>query len=355
MNKRRNITENIKNTLENARAEKLTTKEKEQLWASIVTRTIDSPVLKRHRRRSVGWLSVAMAAVFFGAFYFFYHYKKTDVDIVVIAKTNKMHFRDTGEVQLLDADKRSHELMADSVVNYTDAADLHETVPVVSKQNKQSRFSSINVPYGKRTEVLLEDGSKIWLNAGSTLTFPEQFAGNQREVYLEGEGYFEVKHEANRPFIVRSDYMDINVLGTTFNLSVYANDQQHTAVLLSGNIEVHETKESHFDKKILEPGTMAAVDRKKGTIAVKEAAIEESISWTKRQLLLNQTPLSEIVKKLERVYNTKILDHTGLPAADTFSGSLDLSQPLLAVLQHVYDQEEYAATQIERRVYIKRK
>lgn len=356
MKKRRNFIEDIKDTLGYARSEELTLKEKETLWKNILNQTIDSPRSQRWYRQwqQVGTVAV-LTVVAICALYFFKNPHVAEGDIVSIAKNNKVYFQSNGTIQLLDADKKSHEIAADSFINYNHGPAEPHLASATGKDDPAMRFNSINVPYGKRTEIQLEDGSKVWLNAGSVLTFPEHFATRQREIYLEGEGYFEVAHDAERPFIVRSANMDVNVLGTTFNLSVYADDPQHTAVLLSGNIEVRAAGKNRFNKQTLKPGMMAAIDSEKGTINVQEALVEESISWTKRQLLLNQMPLSDIKKKLERVYNTEIIDQSGLPGEETFSGSLDLSQPLLGVLQNVYDEEGYLTTQIERRIYIKRK
>lgn len=223
-----------------------------------------------------------------------------------------------------------------------------------TKEN-QPTFNTLTVPYGKRIEVILPDSSQVWLNAGSQLTFPTVFDKGERQVYLEGEGYFDVMGDVQRPFYVHTANMTIKVLGTTFNISSYKDDPFASTVLLSGEIELQGTGAASFDAQTLKPGTAAILHKDSKRLSISEETVENYISWTRRQLVLKNTPLTEILARLERVYNTDIVLETGVEINETFSGRLDLTQPLTSLLTTLYNPLEYQLQKEERRVRITRK
>src|SRR5690606_15971211 len=136
------------------------------------------------------------------------------------------------------------------------------------------------------------DGSKVWLNAGSQLTFPEVFDEDQRTVYLTGEGYFDIKHDARRPFYVYTADMLVTVLGTAFNVSSYRDDPFTAAVLLNGKIALKGLGDGNFEDRILEPGSRAVWQREDRTLQVKQEDTDEYVSWTRKQLVLKSTTLA---------------------------------------------------------------
>ena len=118
----------------------------------------------------------------------------------------------------------------------------NEKVIDLSKNSKpeESKMNEVVIPFGKKSQLILEDGTKVWLNAGSRMAFPTKFTGKKREVFLEGEAYFEVAHNQNLPFMVNTGEIIIKVLGTRFNISAYKTDKLTETVLLEGKVAISE-------------------------------------------------------------------------------------------------------------------
>lgn len=346
----------MKRTLEGCRDERLNKQEQAEIWSAITDRIEKNnirPASKKQRLFLMG--SVAALLLFaIGVLSYLVNKREEIYDIQMVAKINRTYLSDGKEIQLLDGDKRTHKLQTDSLVNQ----DMLKHVLAKDIQNignEAISYNSIGVPYGKRSEILLEDGTKVWLNAGSVLTFPQTFGGNQREVYIEGEAYFEVAKDPNRPFFVVSDLMKIQVLGTSFNVSAYQDDDFASTVLLTGNIAVLANNQTTFERQLLKPGMELRINRNAKTMVLHKNQGLESVSWTKKRLLLNGTNTQEIIRKLERFYNTDIDDISDLQMDETFSGGLDLTQSLPDILKLMYDQSKYVIKQEGRRIYIQKK
>lgn len=169
-----------------------------------------------------------------------------------------------------------------------------------SKNTDTSRTNTIETPIGTEYTIILADGSKVWLNAGSVLTFPESFASNSREVKLSGEAYFEVSHDSKRPFYVRSNEQTIRVFGTHFNVSSYPNENNKTT-LIAGSVQV-----SQFGKsKMLKPGQAAFTTG--GNLIVAEANIEEAMAWKNGFFYFELTPIKDALAAIKRWYNVDIV------------------------------------------------
>ncbi len=169
-----------------------------------------------------------------------------------------------------------------------------------SKNTAASRTNTIETPIGTEYTIILADGSKVWLNAGSVLTFHESFASNSREVKLTGEAYFEVSHDSKRPFYVRSNEQTIRVLGTHFNVSSYPNENNKTT-LIAGSVQV-----SQFGKsKMLKPGQAAFTTA--GNLIVAEANIEEAMAWRNGIFYFESTPIKDALAAIKRWYNVDVV------------------------------------------------
>ena len=173
----------------------------------------------------------------------------------------------------------------------------HQTV-------ESSALQSIYAPAGQRTEIMLADGTKVWLNSRSTLTFPEKFKDNNRKVKLDGEGYFVVAKNKERPFIVETSKCNVKVLGTEFNVLAYAEDSVWETSLLKGAVEIQLSDPSAGVLK-LEPNTMASL---KGTRLVK-GRIKESdyFLWREGLLCFNDISVRDMIEKLKLYYGVDIV------------------------------------------------
>lgn len=170
-------------------------------------------------------------------------------------------------------------------------------------------YNSITVPYGKTFVVNLSDGTKVNLNAGTTLTYPIKFLkGKERKVFIEnGEAFFNVTKDINHPFIVSNNNFDIKVLGTQFNISSYPEDKEQTTVLVEGSIQVLEKNNSLKSQGlILSPGFKASLNKESKKINISKADIEMHTAWLSGKIILKHMKFSTILKRLERKYNVTI-------------------------------------------------
>jgi ferric-dicitrate binding protein FerR (iron transport regulator) len=167
-----------------------------------------------------------------------------------------------------------------------------------------SRLEKQNTMKGQRNLLVLQDGTRVWLNADSHLEYPESFSGrDQREVYLEGEAYFDVTTDKNKTFIVKTSDISIKVLGTSFNVKSYAEGQVETT-LVHGRVSI-ELKD--HEKITLSPNQQAIFDRTSKKIVVENHIVAENYTgWKNGMLLFDDQPFYEIKAALERWYNITI-------------------------------------------------
>ena len=159
----------------------------------------------------------------------------------------------------------------------------------------------IHVPTGQHVEIMLADGSKVWLNSGSTLTFPSKFNGKKRMVELDGEGFFEVKSDKEHPFIVSTSKYQVKAVGTSFNVYDYQDSPQFEAALLNGKVEV-TTNAKKSSAVILTPNQRAALCQ--GVLKVKPIENTNNYLWRKGILYFNE-PLLEVFDKLQEYYDVE--------------------------------------------------
>jgi len=194
----------------------------------------------------------------------------------------------------------------------------------------QELFNSLIVPRGKSANITFTDGTTLWLNSGSSAVYPVAFSKNKREIYIKGEGYLEVTTDESRPFIVKTDQMDIQVLGTSFNVTAYPEDATTKVILVKGKVVSISINNS---KVILLPNQMISYNNQTQVADVKEVNVEDYISWKNGWLLCNSEELGSLVEKLERYYNQKISITTESARYYRLSGKLDLKDDLNQVLQ----------------------
>ncbi|MDR0836558.1 MAG: DUF4974 domain-containing protein [Tannerella sp.] len=161
----------------------------------------------------------------------------------------------------------------------------------------------MKVDIGQKANMQLPDGTQIWLNSASSLTYDMEYNRKDRIVYLQGEAYFEVGKDKEKPFIVKTDAVDVEALGTSFNVKAYPGDDNVTATLIEGSVKVS----SPFQSDLLKPNEKLAFsrDKRQFTKTVLLDA-ERNVSWKNNQLAFEQENLEDIAKVLERMYNVDI-------------------------------------------------
>lgn len=206
--------------------------------------------------------------------------------------------------------------------------------PIKGQDISQTALNEVTVPFGKKTTLVLADGTKVWLNAGSRLAFPQSFSGKNREVYLDGEAYFEVTKNKKQPFIVSTQNIDVEVLGTMFNLSAYQTDNFCETVLLEGAVKVQDKGKLFNDKLELKPNQKATYYADNKTlIQSDEPDAEMQISWINGWYQYSNQNLITVLNKLERYYNIRFIHHTALASkALPISGKLDLKDSIDEVM-----------------------
>ena len=170
-------------------------------------------------------------------------------------------------------------------------------------------YAKIYSPLGARTHFELPDGSSGWLNTGSTLKFPIRFKGRKRTVILEGEGYFEVKKDAKKPFVVHTGNMKIMALGTTFNVQNYPDDKEHAITLESGKLVIYDYNNGGKAKRIstLDPGEQVTIDKQNHSVKKIKVNPGDYCSWINGLLVFRSDPMEDVVKKISRWYNATII------------------------------------------------
>jgi ferric-dicitrate binding protein FerR (iron transport regulator) len=207
-----------------------------------------------------------------------------------------------------------------------------------SHQTGTPEINQLVIPYGKTSEILLPDGTHVFLNAGSRLIYPNFFADKTREVFLVGEAFFDVEHNAEKPFVVQTTDIRVRVLGTQFNVSAYPSDNIIETVLASGKVRLEQNNSGMFSETTeLSPGQLAAFSKTERTTQLKNVDIENHTLWKENLLKFESTDLSRVVKRLERYYNIRFKYNDPFLGGIKISGKLDLGDSREFVLENVAD------------------
>lgn len=233
------------------------------------------------------------------------------------------------EVYIISGNHKTN-LTNNSKLEFTQNDNMVITDSAQSKQELKLASASINklvVPFGKRSNLILADGTKVWLNSGTQVDFPSKFTGQTREITVNGEIYIEVKKDTQKPFIVRTKSMDIQVYGTSFNVSDYNDDLTKTVVLVEGSVGIKTAG------KVTKLQPNRKLEITNGEITEESIDVSEYICWTQGVMKFKETPVSEILKKVGRYYNVEFENSPDISLNDkTFSGKLFLSNNLDSVM-----------------------
>ena len=189
------------------------------------------------------------------------------------------------------------------------APEASETKKNTESAPMEEVFNTVRVPQGGEYTLTLSDGTRAWINAGSSITYPLHF-GRERRLTVCGEVFFEVAHDARHPFIVSAAGMEMTVLGTSFNVMAYDDEPRVETTLVTGSLRV----EANGSQVVLTPGQQAGVEKASGFLDVREVNVEACTMWRRGLLVFYEESLRSICRKLERWYDVRI---------DTSSPSLD--------------------------------
>ncbi len=185
-------------------------------------------------------------------------------------------------------------------------------------------YNTINIPNGKSFKLLLADGTLVFLNAGSSLRYPVNFSTDgDREVFLTGEAYFNVKSDMERPFIVNVDGLDVKVLGTEFNISAYHEDLNIEVVLVHGQVSLKKEERPDHGAVDLTPGQKGSFHFASENISVEEVNTSLYTYWMQGHLVFRELTFDKILKKLERHYNVEIINLNKELGNEVFNASFE--------------------------------
>jgi transmembrane sensor len=221
---------------------------------------------------------------------------------------------------------------------------------------KNIQMNEVVIPFGKKMELVLDDGTLIWLNAGSRIAFPLVFSEDTRVIHLEGEACFQVAESDIQPFIVKTGDIDIRVHGTFFNVSAYPEQETIETVLINGSVSL--VKPGLLASKSMEihPNQKADFNKTENKFTVtNEPNAEKYVSWVQDWLEYRRESLNSVLTRLERFYDVTFHLPPGFPADDKISGKLNLRESLEYVMMVLSDAAEIKYSIKGKEVYIQRK
>ena len=199
-------------------------------------------------------------------------------------------------------------------------------------ESSKNEFCTISVPKGNKSEIVLPDGSKIWLNNNSKLTYPKNFNQSVRQVELIGEGYFEIQRNVKVPFIVKTSDISIKVLGTKFNISAYPNDKFIETTLISGKVTV-QSNENPEVISTLNPGESMTFDKLNNRAAIASVDTKFYTYWMKGEFVFKDERFETLAKRIERIYNVEITFDDPTLKEKTYTGDFKVDDNIYSILE----------------------
>ncbi len=277
------------------------------------------------RSKSRIWKYASVAAVFIGVLAVGYFYQQGAFDsseegLLVPAHESITLQLEDGSIQVIDP--TSSKTVRDAQGNLVANQDQSQLDYTEAGGSEVLVYNTLTVPYGKRFDVVLSDGTTVYLNSGTELKYPVSFLdeGN-REVFVEGEAYFDVTSDTDRPFIVNAEALNVEVLGTEFNVFAYPEDARTDVVLVEGSVALAIGEST--GNTVLSPGEKGIMDRVSQTIDTEKVNTNIYTAWRKGELVFRRMPFENLVKKLERHYNVTIEIENETLKKEVFSASFN--------------------------------
>ena len=294
---------------------------------------------KNKKTGFVLWMRVAAAVILFMAGAAYWIFNKKDVAKTNVATVAPKHS------PVLPAGDKTVLTMADGSIIILDSVQngplqhghtrinkqsglLIYTTPVSPDPNAPVVYNTLSIPRGGQYEVILPDGSKVWLNAESALHFPTAFKGNQREVVLTGEAYFEVAKNKEKPFQVKVGDMSIKVLGTHFNVNASADENSIKTSLLEGSVKIIKGNKSD----LLKPGQQAILNKKENILKIANADMNEVMAWKNGLFQFEGSDITTIMRQIGRWYDMEVI-YAGKIPVRRFQGKISRRAQLSEVLE----------------------
>jgi transmembrane sensor len=243
-----------------------------------------------------------------------------------------------GTIILLDTLKAGKFTVGNGAEAIKDSTNLSYQINGDFAKAKEPMYNTLRTPAGGEFQVVLSDGTRVWLNALSSLRYPESFSDSVRKVELKGEGYFEVAKDAAHPFIVTTGGDEVRVLGTHFDINAYSENKETIVTLAEGSVRLNRTK-------TLKPGEKGTIDQA-GKIKIGDADLESALAWKDGQFIFKMTPLPEVMKQTANWYDAKIIYQDNI--TEHFNARIPRDVPVSKLL-HLLEATDQVHFKIEDR------
>lgn len=182
---------------------------------------------------------------------------------------------------------------------------------ITDNRQQEIQYNTITTPRGGQYEVVLPDGSKVWLNATSSIKFPAAFTRNKRVVEITGEAYFEIAKNADRPFIVKKGDVEIQVLGTQFNVNAYDDEPGMKVTMLEGLVRI--VQQTTDNRQLIKPGEQIRLNKNGKMKLIENADVSEAVAWKEGLFQFSDDNIEQIMRQISRWYNVEIIYENGIP------------------------------------------
>lgn len=308
---------------------------KNAIWARLSSE-IQQPKRKSTLYMYAAGLAAAIVLIVSGIYFFNLHEPTQQQPLVKKEQSDDIAPGDFGatltladgrKIRLADASKG--ELANEAGISISKTADGRLVYEIEGSGTSTDATNTLSTAKGETYQIHLPDGSLVYLNAASSLTYKTSLLENgKRVVKLKGEGYFEISKDKEHPFVVRTDKQDVEVLGTHFNISSYADDEVEKTTLLEGSVRMSASGVS----KILKPGQQGRLAR--GRVRVEDVDTDLAVAWKNNEFVVESERIETIMKMVERWYNVEVI-YLGVQTNERFSGGVSRFDKVSKVLDIV--------------------
>jgi hypothetical protein len=286
-----------------------------------------------------GWIRYAVAAsillfISVGAYFFIRNNHKADNFAVntykgIVPGTNKATLTLANGTTILLDDANDGQIAKQAGVKITKTANGQIVYQAEATGQEEAVQNTVTTPKGGQYKIILPDGTNVWLNAASSITYPTAFKGADREVTLNGEGYFEVAKNKAMPFRVKSALQTVEVLGTHFNINTYADEALVKTTLLEGSVKVISATNS----TLIIPGEQAVIDRGgNGVISKQQVNLDKEVAWKNGVFSFADEDIREVMRQVSRWYDIDVVYEGDMPH-EKFFGEISRSSNLADVFR----------------------
>ena len=314
--------------------------DKQELWERIEkiirSRQYEKKTLLRR------WMGIAATIIILltlggSAVWYFFTRNQTYTNIDYVSMLDDAQAMQSKSISLILSNNQTVDIPDDhSNVAYDQQGQVNVNSKPIEETGNKSDGMALNtliVPYGKTLSLTLNDGSKVWVNSGSKLIYPSVFEKTKREIFLAGEIFLDVTKDETRPFIIKTNRMDVNVLGTKLNVSACNDEPVHSVVLVSGAVSVKSS--ALKGDYAIRPGQMLSYGVTSNQVDIQEVNVDHYTSWIHGYLLLQSESLDRVLRKLEKHFNCPLHYQVADLASIYVSGKLDMKGTIENALDYI--------------------